>query len=372
MKIKTTAKKLKQGLQVVEGALPTRTPIPAATHVKISVTGKSLTLTTTNLHTLIHFTFQVEGLKDGIAVVPAKRLLDFCKTLSSEEIELTRDGKRLSIRAGRALLELPVMSDDEFPAAPVTTGRTLQVKQAELKEALRLTSFAAEQNTDRYILNGCYLTVSPDGKSCSLLATDSRRLARYSFAPTKTPEEPEKIKFLVPQAVAKLLQDHLAYETDAIITQGERHVSVQFALETGESYYLHFNQVEGNYPDCRALIPETSSKNTINREAMLQALKRAISAVDTTGRVQLTFNPLAVEIEAAAASSASTTAGRTVEPVPAQYCGKIMTATFTPKYLVEVLEELTGETVDFDIKGEEQPLIITSNEYIYLNMPLRA
>ena len=149
MKLKTTAKKLKQGLQIVEGALPTRTPIPAATHVKMSATGKSLTLTTTNLHTLIHYTFQVEGLTDGVAVVPAKRLLDFCKTLSDEEMELARDGKYLVIRAGRARLELPTIADNEFPAAPITTGRVLHVKQNELKEALRLTAFAAEQNTDR-------------------------------------------------------------------------------------------------------------------------------------------------------------------------------------------------------------------------------
>ena len=175
----------------------------------------------------------------------------------------------------------------------------------------------------------------------------------------------------MPQAVTKLLQEHLAYDTEAIITLGERHVSVQYVQDTGESYYLHFNQVEGNYPDCRALIPESSVPNVVSRAALLQALKRAISAVDATGRVQLTFNPLTIDIEAAAASSTSTTAGRTVEPVPAKYSGKTFTATFTPKYLVEVLEELEDE-IEFDIKGAEQPLVITSKEYIYLNMPLRA
>ena len=369
MKFTTTAKRLKQALQIVEAALPTRTTLPAATHVKISASGKTITLTTTNLHLMIQYTFEADIKKEGVAVVPAKRLLDFSKTLSSEELSAKLEGKFLEITAGKALLEMPVLPDQEFPEVAHVTGQAFTVKQTDLREALRLTSFAAEQNTDRYILNGCYLSFTPTDQ-CSILATDSRRLAQYTFSVVSMPKKPDAVKFLFPQGAAKLLQSHLEHEVDTVVTQGERHVSVSFTAPAGDSYYMSFNQVEGQYPDCKALIPAATNANKVDRQNLLMALKRAIAAVDADGRVHLKFRAGSIDIEASGTGASAS--GRVLEPVTAEYSGKPIDATFTPKYLVEVLDELKDETIEFDITGTERPMIFTSKGYIYLNMPLRA
>ena len=156
MQFTTTAKRLKQALQIVEAVLPARTTLPAATHVKMSTKDGRLTLTTTNLHNLIHYTCAVDVTEDGVAVVPAKKFLDFVKTLSGEEISAKLDpqSRRLDVTTGSIQLELPTLDDQEFPEPPPEKGDSFKIKQADLREALRLTSFAAEQNTDRYILNG--------------------------------------------------------------------------------------------------------------------------------------------------------------------------------------------------------------------------
>jgi len=60
-----------------------------------------------------------------------------------------------------------------FPEPPPEKGISFKIKQADLREALRLTSFAAEQNTDRYILNGCFLYFSEEGK-CQVIAKRTR------------------------------------------------------------------------------------------------------------------------------------------------------------------------------------------------------
>src|SRR5208282_5083496 len=117
MQFTTTAKRLKQALQIVEAVLPTRTTLPAATHVKMSTKNGRLTLTTTNLHNFIHYTYATDITEDGVAVVPAKRFLDFVKTLSGEEISAKLDSqrKRLDVATEGIQLELPTLDDQEFP-----------------------------------------------------------------------------------------------------------------------------------------------------------------------------------------------------------------------------------------------------------------
>jgi DNA polymerase-3 subunit beta len=374
MQFTTTAKRLKQALQIVEAVLPTRTTLPAATHVKMSTKNGRLTLTTTNLHNFIHYTYATDITEDGVAVVPAKRFLDFVKTLSGEEISAKLDSqrKRLDVATEGIQLELPTLDDQEFPDPPPEKGLAFKIKQADLKEALRLTSFATEQNTDRYILNGCFLYFSEDGK-CQVIATDARRLAKYTFDPVSLPAEPDKARFLIPNNVAEVLADHLIHDVDLAITIGEKRVSLCFETPGQDTYFLHFSQVEGKYPDCRSLIPNLNHANSINRMGFLLALKRAISIVDAEGRVQLKFQGNRLEIEARGSNTAaSSSACLLVEKLPVEFSGKPLTTSFSPKYIAQALEEMTEDNVSFDLEGEGKPIVFNGNSYLYLNMPLRS
>jgi len=374
MQFTTTAKRLKQALQIVEAVLPARTTLPAATHVKMSTKDGRLTLTTTNLHNLIHYTCAVDVTEDGVAVVPAKKFLDFVKTLSGEEISAKLDpqSRRLDVTTGSIQLELPTLDDQEFPEPPPEKGDSFKIKQADLREALRLTSFAAEQNTDRYILNGCLLFFSEEGK-CQVIATDARRLAKYTFDPVSLPTEPDKARFLIPNNVAKVLADHLIHEVDLAITIGEKHVSLCFETPGQDNYFLHFSQVEGKYPECQGLIPNLNHANSINRMGFLLALKRAISIVDAEGRVLLKFHGSSLEIEARGANaSGGSSACLLVERLPVEFSGKPLTAAFSPKYIAQALEEMSDDNVSFDLEGEAKPIVFNGNSYLYLNMPLRS
>ena len=373
MKFKLNAKRLKQALQIVEAVIPARTALPAATHVRLSIKNERLTLTTTNIHTVIQYTFGVIGATDGVAVVPAKKLLDFIKTLSDEELEadLNPNNQHLKLNVGSILLEMPTLDDAEFPMSKQEAGPTFVIKQSELREAIRLTAFAAEQNTDRYILNGCYLAFTPTG-TCQVLATDSRRLALYSFNPDQLPDQLDKLKLLIPSAVASILQNQLIHQSSIKITLGGSQVSMCFDTVEQDNYYLQFSQIEGTYPDCRGFLPKTLEHNSINRLALLLALKRAISIADADGKVQLKFHGTKLEVEARASSTSVANNCFLVERIPMEYKGPMVTIAFTAKLLAQALDEIDEELISFNIDGDTKPLILHTPNYLYMNMPLRS
>jgi DNA polymerase-3 subunit beta len=372
MQFKVTAKRLKQALQIVEAVLPAKAPLPAAAHVKLSGKGRQLTLTATNLHSLIHYTFSAEVAKEGVAVVPAKKFLDFVKTLSTEEISARRDAnaKQLVITTGSINLKLPTLDDQEFPEAPKEKGLSFKVRQADLREALRLTAFAAERDTNRHILQGCFLHFSPEGR-CHVIATDTKRLAKYSFDPVTAPSHMDQGRFIIPIQTAEVLTDHLIHDAEMTITIGEKHISLDFETPGQDQYYLSFNQVIGNYPDCHGVIPNRAFINSVNRLGLLLALRRAISIVNAEGRVQLTFKGGTLEIEASD-SHTPASSSHLVEKLPIEYSGEPLSAAFTPKMLAQALEEMTEDSVVFDLEGESKPLALNGKNYLYLNMPLRT
>jgi DNA polymerase III beta subunit len=357
MQFKVTAKRLKQALQLVEAVLPARTPLPAASYVKLSTKDGRLTLTTTNIHSLIQYTFAVEMISEGVAVVPAKKFLDFVKTLSTDEIavELIPAAKQVNIKTGSIFLKLPILDDQEFPEASKESGLTFQLKQAELKEALRLTAFAAERDTDRYILQGCFLYFTPESR-CHIIATDVKRLAKYSCEPAQVPSDLDKTRCVIPVQAAEVLVDHLTHDADVTITVGEKRVSIEFDTPAQDHYFYSFQQIAGNFPDCSKVIPNRALIDSVNWVNLLLALQRAISIVNAEGKVKLTFKGSALEIEASDSnSSADASASQLVEKLPIEYSGRPISASFTPKLLAQALEEMMEENLTFGLEGENKP-----------------
>lgn len=373
MKFTITANLFKQTLKIVEAVLPKRTSLPAALHVKLAVIDQKLTLTATNLKSLVHYSIPIESGTNGIAVVPAKKLLEFVKTLGTEPVtaELDTNTGRVLLISGRIRLTLPTLSAEEFPESKSESGDTFKVAQSVLHEALRLTAFATTREDDpKYILNGCGLFF--DGGFCNLVATDSRRLAKFQFNPVEAPKHPELVKFIIPREVAEVLQDHLVHEETVTIVHGTNKTSLAFTTPTGHSYYFHFSLLEGDFPDVRKHLIVDKSENTINREALLTALTRAENVLDADGRVFFKFSPDQLDLEAKGmtVTNASHSCDLT-ESLAVNYKGSPVTACFRPKYIIEALERLDSEEVNFAIVKADTPLILTATDYIYLTLPMR-
>jgi DNA polymerase-3 subunit beta len=361
MKFRTIAKDFQKALEIVEGIIPARTPLPAATHVLIALKGGLLTLTGTDAANQVQYSFRAEG-EEGLALVPARKLLAFAKTLQGRELQAESvSGKHLLLTTENIELALPELPASDFPHIPTPTGKSFAVDQATLSAALRRTVFAAAVDDERHVLCGCYLHFR-DGQG-RVVATDSRRLSLVQFSPTTAPSDQE-LQCIIPAATARLLVSHLTWKTEVTCTVGDRQVG--FECDTADGHYrLIFTQVEGSYPNYEKFIHPLQRENVISREALLQALKRASMAVDEKeGTVDLRFECRRLVIEAQ-------TSCKFQESLEMNYSGEACTTVFAPRYIAEALEVSSEAEVRFDLQGPQSPLVLRGQNSVYLAMPRR-
>jgi DNA polymerase-3 subunit beta len=126
--------------------------------------------------------------------------------------------------------------------------------------------------------------------------------------------------------------------------------------------------IEGEYPDYSRVIPTpTETKIKIDRQQFLQAIKRAnlLSTPDSlVVRLELSNNKLVV-------SKATQDVGESHEETAVEYSGKDLIIGFNPTYLIDVLHNLSGAFVEFELTEPEKPGVIRTEDYVYLIQPMR-
>jgi DNA polymerase-3 subunit beta len=372
MKFTTTAKHFRQALQIVEEIIPQRTTMQAATYVALTVKGKLLSIRGTDARNYLTFTTAITGEEDGTAIVPAKKLLDFVKSLSDENVDAKHDpaARKLCLTVADKKhidLELPTLLEQDFPTPVPVKGETFTVKQLALQQALRLTGFAAAQEAadNKYVLNGCNLSFSSG--ACQVTATDGRRLARHRVHPVQPPTQPSKSGFIFPSVIVSLLLKHLTHDVVVQVTVSDNQVALEYETPEKETYLLQFAQIAEQYPDCDKFVIPPKNRYTINRLAFMQALKRATNVLtELNGKIFLNFEPNQLIIQVRTSDSSLQ------ERIPMEFNGAPILSSFTPKYIAEALEELTDEVVTFDLESNQHPLVIESADYLYVSMPLRV
>ena len=115
-----------------------------------------------------------------MTTLPARRLFNIIRELPSSEIRIEVDGKNAaSIRSGQSFFKILGLPEEEFPPLPkFEDAKVVTIRQKDLRDGLRKTSYAISTDETRYVLNGVLFSFK-DNK-LTLVATDGRRLAMLS------------------------------------------------------------------------------------------------------------------------------------------------------------------------------------------------
>jgi len=269
MKITAQREELLKPLQIVSSVVERRQSSPILANTLLSLTGQNMTLTGTDLEVemVAHAKVQADG--DGDITLPARKLMDLCKTLpegATLNIEIDQD--RATIRSGRSRFTLATLPAVEFPNVE-TTDATHQVKlsQPELKTLIDQTQFAMAQQDVRYYLNGLLLEVKPD--RVTAVATDGHRLA-HCVVETKTGID-DTVQVIVPRkGVIELSRLLDGSDVPVEIHLSKNHIRVILADVT-----LTSKLIEGKFPDYQQVIPKNPDKiMTCNRDTLYNAFNR--------------------------------------------------------------------------------------------------
>jgi len=362
MKFSVTKEKLLEGLQQVQNVVSTRTTLPILSNVLLQADGSEVHLTTTDLDVGVRGSCEAQVDKEGATTLPARRLFNIVRELPSSEIQFDVDGKNAaSIRSGQSFFKILGLPEEEFPPLPkFEDAKVVTIRQKDLRDGLRKTSYAISTDETRYVLNGILFSFK-DNK-LTLVATDGRRLAMVEIE-LEFPRSHEA-DIIIPTKAVTELQRLLTDDGDAKVSMGNG----QIAFDLNKTLLVS-KLIEGNYPNYRQVIPaEAKERVKLERETFLNSLRRvSLLASDKSNSIKLNFSKNNIDITANTPE-----VGEAKESLPVQYKGRDFSIAFNPEFFMAPLRALTEDEVFLDLIDEMSPGVLKiQTPFLYVLMPMR-
>lgn len=366
--IQTDKEALLKPLQTITGIVERRHTLPILSNVLIERKNKKILCVATDLEIQITTTTEDNsGIKEqpGAVTVGAKKLQDILRALPDKtNITLEAEENRLLVKGGKSRFNLQTLPTEDFPKLPENTEvqDKITVEQGELKKLLLLVQYAMAQQDIRYYLNGLLLV--KEENNLKAVATDGHRLG-FALLPLKTKQEKKEI-ILPRKAVIELTKQLNENEDPVTIELLKNQIRFIFS-----NVVLVSKLVDGKFPDYNRVIPTGHEKQIeVNRILFLQTLQRAsiLSNEKFRGvRLILTDGNLRIVCSNNEQEEAQ-------EELEVNYKGEALDIGFNISYLLDVLNNLTSETILCSFGDSNSSALITipkNDNFKYVVMPMR-
>ena len=338
--IVSTSTLLKQ-LQAVNGASSSSTVLPILENFLFEIKENVLTISATDLQTSMTTSLPVESKEEGKIAIPSKILMETLKTLPDQPIAFTIDDNTFAIEisAGDGKYKLSGENGEDFPKIPVVeNASSVNLPASVLAEAINKTIFAVSNDELRPAMTGVYCQLTP--QHLTFVSTDAHKLVRYRRMDAKADSS---ASFILPKKALTLLKSSLPSD--------DVNVSVEYNSTSAFFRFGNINLIcrliDERYPDYEAVIPQNNTnKLTLDRSLFLNSLRRVvIFANKTTHQVRLKITGSELNIS----SEDIDFSNEAHERLSCQYEGDDMEIGFNAKFLIEMLNNLSGEEVSIEM-----------------------
>ncbi|WGL65168.1 DNA polymerase III subunit beta [Pseudomonas sp. CW003PS] len=353
-------------LQLVAGVVERRQTLPVLSNVLLVVEGQQLSLTGTDLEVeLVGRVTLEDAAEPGEITVPARKLMDICKSLPSDAlIDIRVDDQKLLVKAGRSRFTLSTLPANDFPTVEEGPGSLIfNLPQAKLRRLVERTSFAMAQQDVRYYLNGMLLEVQSG--LLRAVATDGHRLAMCSMEATIQQEGKHQV--IVPRKgileLARLLTEQ---DAEVSIVLGQHHIRAN----TGEFTFTS-KLVDGKFPDYERVLPRGGDKLVLaDRQGLREAFSRtAILSNEKYRGIRLTLAAGLLKIQANNPEQEEAE-----EEIVVDYNGGGLEIGFNVSYLLDVLGVMSTEQVRLILSDSNSSALLQeadNDDSAYVVMPMR-
>lgn len=362
---------LLKGLSHVQSVVERRNTIPILSNVLLEATAEgALKLMATDLDLQINEQVAAAVDQPGSTTVSAHTLFDIARKLpEGAQVSLSAAEGRMQIVAGRARFSLGTLPRDDFPViAEGELPTQFELPAETLKQIIDKTRFAISTEETRYYLNGIFLHVADDGSQPVLkaAATDGHRLARVTMPrPDGAEGMPDVI---VPRkCVAELRK--LLDEIDGSVGVSLSATKIRFDL--GQAI-LTSKLIDGTFPDYSRVIPTGNDKILkLDPVSFMQGVDRVSTiATEKTRAVKM-----ALDRDKITLSVTSPENGTAAEEVPGDYTALPFEIGFNSRYLMDILGQIEGDSVEVHLADAAAPTLIRENDKavaLYVLMPMRV
>jgi len=374
-------KDLLNPLKTVASVVEQRQTLPILGNTLLSVGLTELILTASDAEVEIIQTIALEEPSldesdSGACCIPARKFLDIVNSLpANAQIKLTEHEtleEKYTVKSGRSKFSLASLPVEDFPNSPeFEEGRQeFKIDSDTLLDMITKCAFSMAVDDARYYLNGLLFDFErTDTLVFTVVGTDGHRLASYELKEGfENAENLDAQQLIIPKkainVLAKILRDNK-----------ESAVSIKF--DTNHAQFSIGNTImttkliDGRFPDYKAVLPTICDKTvTAKREPLIQALQRvSILSNEKFKGMRLSLAKDVLKLNAKNAYQEESE-----EYLEVDYAGGELEIGFNSQYLVDVLNIIDTDSVEFHFTDENSSCLINpkdSDTEKYVVMPMR-
>jgi DNA polymerase III subunit beta len=363
MKLQFTKEDALRVMPVIQGVIGSKSMLPILSHVILETGPDGAKMIASDLELWISCSLPAEVQEEGGNSIPGRRFFSILKELPDGMHELeSGDGNEIKITSTRSFFRMKGLPREEFPAPPeLGDAEKITIRQAELKNLIKMTSYAISLDETRYVLNGLYFLF--ENSELTAVASDGRRLA---LARTDCPiQEGFRREIIIPNKTIHELARILGDEGECTIRLGDRQIAFELP-----GILMISRLVEGRFPDYRQVIPQQEGVTLVlNRLEFMQVVRLASLITDEkSNSVRFLF-----EKGMARLSAVTPDVGETQEEMPIDYEGEAIEIAFNPYFIIDVLKALEEEDeINLQLIDSDSPGVFKKDErFLCVIMPMK-
>jgi DNA polymerase-3 subunit beta len=364
MEIRIAKNEFLRGLRLAQGIADRKSTMPMLANVLLRTQGKNqLLVAATDLNVSLTAELKCTAISEGGITLGAKNLYELIANAPGDEVTLKKsDNHWAEIKSGKVVYRIVGMPDRDFPKVPDHREATYAtLESAVLKEMIERTLFSVCNDETRFHLNGVFF--ESDGSKSRMVSTDGHRLSKVERTIANGPK----------LSAGVIIPKKGLMEIRRVLDAGP---SCKLAIKTPhlflvqEDIALAVKLIDAQFPPYEQVIPKDHKRViTVDRMRFIDALKRAQLMSSETRGVKVSANKEGVTV-----TSDNPDLGEVREELEAEYNGDTIAIGFNPKYVVELLTQMTSDQITISLGGELDPGLIrplTGDDYLGVVMPMR-
>ena len=366
MKFSLNRELLLKPLLLVSGAVERKSTLPILGNILFDVSGQSLTLTATDLELeMVAYATVDNHAEDGKITIPARKLLDICKSLPDDSI-LTFEAVNdvIKISTGRSKYSLSTLPASDFPNIEEWQGDVeFKLLKSELLRLIESTHFSMANQDVRYYLNG--MSIETEGHEIRSVATDGHRLAICKISNQEL-ELPARQVIVPRKGILEIIRLLDPVDEAVQVFLGANHIRI-----IDNEFSFTSKLVDGRFPDYRRVLPRNGDKIlNANKDELRQVLSRAsILSNEKFKGVRLNFGNTELKITANNPEQE-----QAEEIIGIDFPYEEVEIGFNVSYVLDVLNAIKETDVKFTLADANSSVVIEggeSGEALYVVMPMR-
>lgn len=353
MKFIVSSSSLLKHLQQINGVINANTVLPILEDFLFDIQEKKLSVTATDLETVMRVQMDIESKANGKVCIPAKILIDSLKNIADQPLTFSID-KNFGIEITSDNGKYKVMGEnpDNFPKEPAaddTTGFTMT--SGALVTAINKTLFAVSTDDLRPAMTGVFFELAKDG--VQFVATDAHRLVRYK----RTDAKASKVdSFIVPKKPLNLLKNALPDNDDEInISYNSNHLFVSHG-----DIQMVCRLIDARFPDYKVVIPADNPYHLVVNKNDFQNALRRVSVFSNKSTNQVALSITGSELQMASQDVDFSFEGN--ERMNCQYNGEDLQIAFNAKFLIEMLNAADTSDVRVELSTPTKAGLVKPSE----------